>query len=490
MADKVKKILVTGATGYVGGRLVPRLLDKGYQVRLLVRDVSRLQGRSWLPQVEVVEGDVLVPETLPVAFEKIDVTYYLVHSMSGSAEFHERDLQSAENFGLVASRKGVQRIIYLGGLGNPDAQLSDPLRSRPGTGSRLRQAGVQVTEFRAAVIVGSGSLSFEMIRYLTEPNPVMICPRWVISKIQPIAIRNVLEYMVSALDVPESTGMIIEIGGQDILTYAEMMLEYARIRGLKRWLITVPVLTPYLSSYWVHWMTPIPAAIARPLIESLRNEVIVQNNLAESLFPDIHPLTYHEAVERALVRLDAGKVETAWTDALISSQADDHPMILNTQDGMIVEHIQKMIPVPTEKVYKVFSGLGGARGWLYFNWAWEIRGLIDRMIGGVGLRRGRRDPDHVRVGDALDFWRVEAVEPNHRLLLRAEMKVPGRAWLQFEAHPVNETKTYLNQTAFFAPKGLSGILYWYSLYPIHKLIFSGMIKKIAKRAVEEDHASM
>ncbi|MFN8483542.1 MAG: SDR family oxidoreductase [Anaerolineae bacterium] len=476
------KVLVTGATGYIGGRLVPRLLEAGYAVRCMVRDPARLEGRDWLRRVEVARGDVLAPETLAPALQGIDVAYYLIHSMGGGHDFHERDLAAARAFGHAARAAGVRRIIYLGGLGDPAASLSPHLRSRQETGDALRESGVPVTEFQAAVIVGSGSLSFEMVRYLTERVPVMICPRWVYTRIQPIAVRNVLDYLVAALDTPASIGQVIEIGGANVLTYGEMMTGYARVRGLKRWLVAVPVLTPRLSSYWVHFVTPIPAPIAGPLIEGLRNEVIVRDDSARRIFPAIRPMDYESAVRAALAKLQARDVETVWSDALMTSQGDMRPVALTTQEGMVMEHRQRLVAAAPHGVFRSFTGLGGRRGWLYMNWAWQLRGLADRLIGGVGMRRGRRDPDDVRVGDALDFWRVEAVEPDRLLRLRAEMKVPGQAWLQFQARPQADGETLLSQTAFFAPKGLSGWLYWYALYPIHGLIFSGMIRKVAEGA--------
>jgi uncharacterized protein YbjT (DUF2867 family) len=483
------RILVTGVTGYIGGRLVPRLLDSGYQVRCLVRDTARLQGRTWLPRVEVVRGDVLDPASLLAALAGVEVAYYLIHSMGSGADFHSRDLEAARAFSQSAKAAGIQRIIYLGGLGDPTAELSEHLRSRQDTGEALRSAGIPVTEFRAAVIVGSGSISFEMIRYLTERVPVMICPSWVYTRIQPIAIRNVLDYLIKALDTPQSTGKVIEIGGADIITYGEMMMGYARVRGLKRWLLPVPVLTPRLSSYWVHLVTPIPARIARPLIDGLRNEVIVRQPLAGEIFPEIIPMDYESAVRIALTRLEAGRVETAWSDALVTSQGNGPPVILTNQEGMIIEQRQMLIDAPLPAVYRSFCSLGGKVGWLYMNWAWQLRGILDRLIGGVGMRRGRRDPVEVRVGDALDFWRVEAVEPERLLRLRAEMKVPGRAWLQFQVRQQADGRTLLSQTAFFAPKGLFGWLYWYLLYPIHSLIFSGLIRKIAERAGLETPAT-
>jgi uncharacterized protein YbjT (DUF2867 family) len=475
-------VLVSGATGYIGGRLAPRLLQAGRRVRCLVRDPARLQGRPWLEQVEVVAGDVLRSETLAPAMTGVATAYYLVHSMAAGEGFDERDVTAARNFALAAKSAGVGRIIYLGGLGDPDSALSEHLRSRQATGEALREAGVPVTEFRAGVIVGSGSLSFELIRYLVERLPVMIGPRWVYTCVQPIGIRNVLEYLIAALETPESTGEIIEIGGADVVTYGDMMLGYACARGLKRRLISVPVLTPRLSSLWVHLITPIPAAIAQPLIEGLRNEVVVRDDKARRLFPDIHPFDYQTSVELALARLDSGEVETMWTDALMTSQGDVPPVVLTALEGLNFEHRQLVVPAPVCAVYCTFVGLGGERGWLYLNWVWHLRGMLDWLAGGVGMRRGRRDPNDLRVGDALDFWRVEAIEAEHLIRLRAEMKVPGRAWLQFHVHPLPGERALLSQTAYFAPKGVWGLLYWYGLYPIHKIVFAGMIRKIAERA--------
>ena len=481
MADS-KLILVTGATGYVGGRLVPRLLAAGYRVRCLVRDPARLQGRAWLDQVEVVQGDMLQPDSLFVAMQGIHVVYYLVHSLGGGSDFSERDLAAARNCANAAKSAGVERIIYLGGLGDAQADLSPHLRSRHETGAALRAAGVPVTEFRAAVIVGSGSLSFEMIRYLTERLPVMICPKWVFTRIQPIAIRNVLDYLVAALDCAASTGRILEIGGRDVLTYAQMMTGYARARGLTRRLFAVPVLTPRLSSYWVHLVTPIPANIAQPLIKGLGNEVIVRDAAALRLFPAIQPLDYATAVRLALEKMDTRAVETAWSDALTSSQGDKTPVTLISSEGMIIERRQRTVSAPADAVYRSFARLGGSRGWLYMDWAWELRGMVDRLCGGVGMRRGRRDPIDLRIGDTLDFWRVEMVEPGRLIRLRAEMRVPGQAWLEFKAVPQTGGQTRLTQTAFFEPKGLFGLLYWYALYPVHALIFSGLIRRIGEQA--------
>ncbi|MEI8039338.1 MAG: SDR family oxidoreductase [Verrucomicrobiota bacterium] len=477
-------VLVTGATGYIGGRLVPRLLEAGVRVRCLVRDVSRLQGRPWRGQVELVEGDVLQAGSLTAAMDGVAAAYYLVHSLGAGSDFSERDVQAARNFGTAARAAGVGRIIYLGGLGDPATALSAHLRSRQLTGDALRECGLSVTEFRAGVIVGSGSLSFEMIRYLTERVPVMICPRWVYTRIQPIAVRNVLDYLTDALRVPASAGRIIEIGGADVITYGEMLTFYAEVRGLRRWLVPVPVLTPKLSSYWVHFVTPIPAAIARPLIAGLRNEIIVRDDLARQLFPQIQPLDYRSAVKLALEKLDTHAVETAWSDALSTSQRGTQPVTLTTSEGMIIERRQLLVDAPADAIFRAFTGLGGTRGWLYMNWAWRIRGALDRLCGGVGLRRGRRDGADLRVGEALDFWRVEAIEPGRMLRLRAEMKVPGKAWLQFEVVAQDhEPRPLLTQTAIFAPKGLAGLAYWYLLYPLHGLIFGGMIRGLAARAL-------
>lgn len=481
-AASPQSVLVTGATGYIGGRLVPRLLEAGHRVRCLARDPDRLKGRVWCRQVEVAAGDCLRPGSLPAAMAGVEVAYYLVHSMGAGKGFEERDIEAARHFAWAAKAAGVRRIIYLGGLGESDSELSDHLRSRQQTGDALREAGVPVTEFRAAVIVGSGSLSFELIRYLTERLPVMICPRWIYTRVQPVAVDDVLQYLAAALEQPASSGQIIEIGGADVMTYGDMIQSYARVRGLRRWLLPVPVLTPRLSSYWIHWVSPVPKAIARPLIEGLRHDVVVRDDSARKLFPLISPMDYVTAVRRALANPETGAVESTWTDAAASGQSESPACRLITTEGMILEQRQRRVAAPPEVVFRQFAQLGGQRGWLYMNWAWRMRGAVDRLVGGVGLRRGRRDPHHVRTGDALDFWRVEAVELGRLLRLRAEMKLPGRAWLEFRVEPHAPHGAQLTQTAFFAPRGLPGLLYWYALYPIHALIFRGLIERVGQRA--------
>jgi uncharacterized protein YbjT (DUF2867 family)/uncharacterized protein YndB with AHSA1/START domain len=478
------RILVTGVTGYVGGRVVPRLLEAGYRVRVMVRgSAARLTGRPWLDRVEVVVGDVLQPDTLPAVMEGVEIAYYLIHSMGGGAtEFAQRDIDAARAFGTAARDAGVTRIIYLGGLGDDDGALSEHLRSRQATGDALREAGVPVTEFRAGMVVGSGSISFEMLRALCERLPVMLCPQWVFTRTQPIAIRDLLAYLVAAPQLPASAGEVIEIGGADVLTYGDMMLIYARLRGLQRWLIPVPVLTPGLSAYWVHWFTPVSANLAHPLIEGLRNELVVRSDRAQALFPTICPMDYAQAVDLALRRIELGEVETIWSDALVSSHGGPSGYLTQEQ-GMLIERRELEVNAPPEAVYRAFAGIGGARGWPAYNLLWLVRGVMDRAVGGVGFRRGRRHPDDLRVGDALDFWRVEAVEPGHKIVLRAEMKLPGQGWLQFEANPGSRPgTTQLVQTAYFAAKGLFGLLYWYAVYPLHGPIFSKMAANIARQA--------
>ncbi len=481
--QKAPKILVTGATGYVGGRLVPLLLDAGYRVRCFVRNPSRLKHRSWEKDVEVVRGDVLNPAEVLDSLKDVDIAYYLIHSLgAGENEFAERDRQAASNFAEAAGKAGVKRIIYLGGLRPKSGRLSEHLKSRMETGDYLRSGDVPVTEFRAGVIVGSGSLSFELIRYLTERLPVLLTPRWVNTRTHPIAIRDVLKYLTAALEEPETAGAIIEIGGKDILSYKDMFLKYAEVRGLKRFVIQLPVLTPRLSSHWIGVVTPINAKIARPLIKGLDNEVVVQDDLAKELF-DIEPINYETAVRKALERFENDDVETSWSGAL-SSGTNAESMIEDVieEEGLIRERLQQTVDASAETVFDVIKGLGGENGWLYANILWRVRGFIDLLAGGIGFRKGRRSYTEIREGDAIDFWRVESVEENRFIRLRAEMKVPGKAWLQYSIKPLDVGGCLVTQTALFEPRGLVGFLYWYLFYIPHRFIFPGMFREIRIRA--------
>ncbi len=471
-------ILIVGASGYIGGRLVSLLQAKGHDLVLMSRDARHLAAR--FPDARVVAADLLDPSTLSPALEGIEVAYYLAHSMgAGERGFAERDRQAARTFAQAAEHAGVSRIIYLGGLGDDAAGLSHHLASRHQTGAELAAYGVPVTEFRAAVIIGSGSASFEILRHLTERLPVMITPRWVGTRCQPIGIRDVLDYLTAALEHPEIVG-IVEVGGPDVISYGDMMRTYARLRGLRRLMIPVPVLTPRLSSYWVNLVSPVPAGIARPLIEGLRNEVVVRQPGPAAAF-GLRPLPYVEALQRAIDRTDRHDVESTWFDALAAPDKASLASV-TAKEGMIVERRQRSVAASPEQVFAEVERVGGDAGWPYANILWRIRGLVDRIVGGVGLRLGRRDPDNLRVGDAVDFWRVEEIRRPTLLRLRAEMKVPGRAWLQYDVLPI-DGGCQLVQTAFFEPKGLPGLAYWYVLYPVHGLIFRGMARVLAERAV-------
>jgi uncharacterized protein YbjT (DUF2867 family) len=480
-------ILVTGATGYVGGRLVPRLLDAGYRVRCLVRDPGRLQGRSWLKRVEVVTGDALSKGPLIDAMQDVSAAYYLIHGKQGSQISANRDLEVARNFAEAARDANVERIIYLAELVDPTSDLSPYLRARHETGYILRYSSVPVTEFRAGMIIGSGSALFEMIRYLTERQPVLVCPAWFFSEAQPIAIRDVLSYLIEALKTPDSTGRMIEIGGPTRLTYADMMLEYAKERDLKRTLIRTPFYAPRLSAYWVHMVTPIHWRVVLPLIEGLRARLIVRDGAAKQLFPQIKPIDFQTAVHLALGRILRDNVETSWSDALVTVAGDVKPYQFVVEEGMYVEKRQQLLDLPPRDVFRSYTGIGGERGWLYMDWSWGMRGWMDKAVGGVGLRRGRRHPDDIRAGESLDFWRVEEVQKDRLLRLRAEMKLPGKAWLQFESEP-KEGKTLFTVTAYFAPHGLFGFLYWYAMWPFHKFIFDGLTRQVASRARVLAHA--
>jgi uncharacterized protein YbjT (DUF2867 family) len=477
------KILVTGATGYIGGRLIPKLLEAGYAVRVFVRDVRRIEGRKWFEKVEVATGDLENREEISRALSGIDAAYFLVHSMNEGGDFAERERAIAENFAVAA--KSVEKIIYLGGL-LPKDSASEHLKSRAAVGEILRKGG-KTTEFRAGPIIGSGSASFEMVRYLTERIPVMVVPRWVKNEVQPVAVRNVIEYLVAALE-KEPLG-VVDIGA-DVLPFRGMMETFAEVRGLRRVIVPVPVLTPLLSALWVGLITPIPNSLAVPLVKGIINPVLADTTKAEKYFPGIEPMNYREAVALALEKINEKAVETRWSGAY----DDDAPTYQMTdREGIFKEVRTVLTDASPESVYRSFTSIGGDKGWLTWNWAWKLRGLMDKIVGGPGLSRGRRHPTEVLIGEELDFWRVEDLKRNESMLLRAEMKVPGKAWLQFEAVP-KDGKTQLIQTASFAPKGLFGFLYWYASYPAHFFIFERMAQKIAQGAEvlegEKDVAEM
>ena len=483
--NQTSTILVTGATGYVGGRLVPRLLEAGHRVRILVRDPARVRGRSWAEKVDIHKGDVSNFDSLQDVFTGIETAYYLIHSLAQGKGFIDVEMKAARNFARAARAAGVKHIIYLGQLGQPDNSkpVSPYLMARHQTGEALKESGIPVTEFRVGVIVGSGSITFEMIRYLTERWPFLVCPLWAYTFGQPIFITDVLAYLISALDISTDESRIIEIGGPDQLTFTEMLLGYSIERGLTRFMLPVRVMTPALSAYWTRLVSPITVDVARPIIEMMGSNAIVSNNDAEILFPHIHPLPYHQAVRRAILRTDSNTVETSWSDALVTSMGEiGTPVILGNTEGFYIERREQVVDASPEACYLAFTSLGGDTGWLFWDWTWSIRGWMDESVGGVGLRRGRRHATDLRVGEAVDFWRVEALEPNRLMRLRAEMKVPGRAWLECQVKPITDGKSLLQINALFEPKGVSGPLYWYCLYIPHVFIFSGMARKIAERA--------
>jgi uncharacterized protein YbjT (DUF2867 family) len=474
-----KLILVTGATGYVGGRLLPLLVQAGRRVRCLARQPERLSSR--VPAgVEVVLGDVLDAASLPQAMQGVEAAYYLVHSMGTTGSFEEQDRRAADNFAAAAQAAGVQRIIYLGGLGEDEMELSAHLRSRHEVGERLRAQGVPVVEFRASIIIGSGSLSFEMIRALVERLPVMVTPRWVRVTAQPIAVGDVLAYLRAALAVETGNrSLTIEIGGPDQVSYGELMREYARQRGLRRWMIPVPLLTPRLSSLWLGLVTPLYARVGRKLIDSLRYPTVVRNVSAQRLFP-IRPIGVREAIASALRNEDSSFAETRWSDALSAAG------VSRLWGGMrfgnrLVDSRARQVTAAPAAVFAAVERIGGATGWYYANWLWTVRGWLDLLLGGVGMRRGRRDPERLLAGDTLDCWRVECIEPSKRLRLAAEMKLPGRAWLEFEVQP-HRDGSRLRQTATFDPLGLWGLAYWYGVWPLHQLVFAGMLHGVARAA--------
>ena len=481
------EVLVTGATGYIGGRLVPRLLEAGHSVRALTRSAGRLRDVPWAGSVRIVEGDVLGGEGLEAALDGVDVAYYLVHSIGGGEQFEETDRRAAQSFADAARAAGVGRLVYLGGLSSPDEELSPHLKSRAEVGDVLLASGVPTAVLQAAVIIGSGSASFEMLRYLTERLPAMITPKWVNSRIQPIAVRDVLRYLVAAATLPADVSRRFDLGGPEVLTYLEMMQRYAAVAGLrKRLIIPVPLLTPRLSGHWVNIVTPVPAALAKPLVRSLVNEVVCSEDDIKQHVPDPPEglLGFEDSVRLALLRIREAAVETRWSSASWpGAPSDPLPSDPDWAGGSVYEDLrQRPVDADPQDLWKVIEGIGGEHGWYSFPLAWAVRGQLDRLIGGVGLRRGRRDPDQLYVGESLDFWRVEEIVDGELLRLRAEMKVPGAAWLELGVAQDEDGRTLFVQRALFHPRGLAGHAYWWSVAPFHGVVFGGMLANIAGAA--------
>ena len=474
-------ILLTGATGYVGGRLLPALEAAGHRVRCLTRRPEVLLHEH--PARDVVQGDVLERASLDAAMRGVDVAYYLVHSMGVAGSFEEADREGARNFGAAAKAAGVSRIIYLGGLGREDEDLSPHLRSRQEVGRILRESGIPVLEFRASIVIGAGSLSFEMIRSLVERLPFMITPKWVQVPAQPIAIDDLLDYLIAALGLPASADRVYEIGGADQVSYAEIMKIYARLRGRPLRMLAVPVLTPYVSSLWLGLVTPLYARVGRKLIESIVHTTVVHDDTALRTFA-VRPVGVEEAVKRALGLAPGEPIATRWTDAVSSARVP--PSWEGVKFGTRLTDARSLTVAATPAaVFKCIERIGGDTGWYAWNWLWHLRGRLDLLSGGVGMRRGRPSPDTLRVGDTLDFWRVESIEPGRLLRLSAEMRLPGRAWLEFEAVPEGHG-TLLRQTATFDPDGLWGKAYWYAISPLHHLVFGGMLRGIARASLNAE----
>lgn len=471
-------ILVTGASGYIGGRLVPRLIAEGHHVTCLVRRPEKLH--PWLQaNVDIRQGDLLDPKSLLPALENIEVAYYLVHSMAdGVNGYIERDHRAALNFGNAARQAGVQRIIYLGGLGSSEKSLAPHLEARQKVGEILRLAGVPVTEFRAAIVIGSGSMSFEMIRYLTERLPVLFTPSWINTLCQPISIDNVLDYLVLSLSEPRSIGVTYEIGGPDVLTYEQIMRGYASTRRLKRLLVNLPLLTPRILATGANIITPLPAPYLHILIEGLRSEVVVADPRAQEDFK-VDLIPYRQALLSALECTENGEVKNYWQGGQAGLKPGRTHKII---EGMYIEQRQLETHASPEAVYATIAGLGGKDGWYYANWLWQLRGLLDRLVGGVGMRTKQESRQDIRPGDTVNGYTVEAVEAGWLIRLRNDMKSPGPAWMQFEVQRTSTGKTMLIQTAFFMPHGLAGVVYWQILYPFHQLIFNGLAKEIVRRA--------
>ncbi|ASN53623.1 SDR family oxidoreductase [Sinomonas sp. R1AF57] len=482
-----RTVAVTGATGYIGGRLVPRLLDAGHRVRVLTRDASKLRDVPWGHDVEVVTGSLDDARAAAELCEGADVVYYLVHSMGAHAgeDFPARERACARTLSAAALAAGVSRIVYLSGL-NPGTRLSRHLASRTEVGRILKQSGVPTAVLQAGLVIGSGSASFEMVRHLTDVLPVMPAPRWVLNRVQPIAVRDALHYLEAAADLPGHVNQDFDIGGPDVLTYADMMRGYARAAGLREPLIlALPVLTPWLAAQWVNLVTPIPRMLAIPLVESLQNDCVVREHSIDAYIPrPAGGLTgYQRAVELALGKIAQGEVETTWAgSSALDAPSDPLPSDPDWSGGTVYTDLRtETSSAPAERLWDVVEGIGGENGWYSFPLAWAVRGWIDKLVGGVGLRRGRRNPHRLQLGEALDWWRVEALEPGRLLRLRAEMRVPGRAWLEMTVEPRGEGSSY-SQRAVFVPHGLAGRLYWLAVLPFHGVIFRGMASRIAAAA--------
>ena len=473
------RILLTGATGYVGGRLLRLFEAEGLRVRCLLRRPT-LFPRDRPPTTELVGGDVSDPASLATAMRDVTTAYYLIHSMGTADDFEVRDRRAAELFGAAAAAAGVQRIVYLGGLGEERDELSAHLRSRHEVGRILRASGVPVIEFRASIIIGSGSLSFEMIRALVERLPAMITPRWVSVLAQPIGIEDVLRYLRAALDLDVRESRIYEIGGPDRVSYGSLMAEYARQRGLRRLLVSVPVLTPRLSSLWLGLVTPLYARVGRKLVDSICHPTLVQDPAPAQRDFAIRPIGVRDEIARALANEDQEFAVTRWSDAL-SSAGTPQEWGGARFGNRLVDSRSVHVAVSPAAAFAPIRRIGGATGWYWGDWLWRLRGFVDLVVGGVGVRRGRSDPDRLVVGDAIDWWRVEAIEPDRRLRLAAEMKLPGRAWLEFEVTPDGDGAS-IRQTAIFDPVGLAGLAYWYGIFPLHALVFARMLHGIAEAA--------
>jgi uncharacterized protein YbjT (DUF2867 family) len=481
--------LVTGATGYVGGRLVTELVDRGVRVRVLTRSADRIRERPWSDDVEVVEGDADDHDTLARALTGVETAYYLIHAMGKRRRFARRDRRTATRFARAAEQARVGRIVYLGGIVPDDAaKLSPHLRSRAEVGRIFLESNVPTIVLRAAVIIGSGSTSFEMLRYLTERLPVMTTPQWVRSRIQPIAIRDMLWYLAECVRLPAETNRTFDIGGPEVVTYEEMMRRFAAIEGLRRrWIVPLPVLSPRLSSYWVGLVTPVPKGIAKPLVASLRHEVICQEEDIIDLLgePPAGRLGFDEAASLALERIRGLAVALGWSPEAAGATATPSEPVLTdpawSGGSLYVEQHSRPVNAPRDVLWSVVEGIGGDRGWHHTTLAWRMRGLVDRLVGGPGARQGRRDPDRLRVGDPVDWWRVEACEPNRLLRLHAEMRLPGAAWLELQIDD-DATTPRLVERSVFVPRGLAGHAYWWLLKPVHGRVYETMLRDVVRTA--------